>query len=247
MPAWRLDENDRQVNKYDVGAVDGEETHFVGHVLLCDVDVPTNVNSKSASVQAVHMGPPLKQSPEAVDVVGTAELDADDLRRGERRQIKSFIDDRVLERSAQVERLAKLKRKLHPKSEYIIHPAASEPDAHYPLWRFNCAGFVLNAYLEANIQLVDQEHAPAVTLDFLKGAYRWARKRLDDPEFRKEMGIDIGDRWPVIMAGYVANSLNRSADEIRHTPYRPRSGDEFFPARDQDVEEETTSPSQPTH
>ena len=59
----------------------------------------------------------------------------------------------------------------------------------------------------------------------------------------EEMGIDIGDRWPVIMAGYIVNSLNRSADEIRQTPYRPRSGDEFFPTRYQDVEEETTSPS----
>ena len=100
MPAWRLDENDRQVNEYDAGAVDGEETHFVAHVLLCDVGVPPNVNSKSALVPAVHMGPPLKQSPERVDVVATAELDAGDGNRGERRQIKSFVDDRFLERKA---------------------------------------------------------------------------------------------------------------------------------------------------
>jgi len=245
MPAWRLDENDRKVTQYDAGASDGEETHLIGHVLLCDVDVPTNVSSKSASVQAVHMGPPLKQSTEKVDVVGTAELDVGDANRGERRRIKVFVDDRLLERRAQVARLDKLHRRLHPKNEYVIHPAAREPDADYPLWRFNCAGFVLNAYLEAEIELVDQEHAPPVTLDFLKGAYPWARKRLDDPEFRKEMGIDIGDCWPVIMAGYVVNSLKRSADEIRQMPYRPRSGDEFFPTRDQDVEEETTSPSQP--
>ena len=105
----------------------------------------------------------------------------------------------------------------------------------------------MKAYLEANIQLVDQEHAPAVTLDFLKRAFPPQRKRLDKPAFRKEMGIGIGDRWPVIMAGYVVNSLNRSADEIRQTPYRPRSGDEFFPAREQDVEEDATHPSQPTH
>ncbi len=104
---------------------------------------------------------------------------------------------------------------------------------------------MLNAYLEANIELVDREHVPAVTLDFLKNAYPWARKLLDNPEFRKEMGIDIGDCWPVIVAGYVVHSLDRSADEVRQTPYRPRSGDEFFPARDPDVEEETTSPSPP--
>ncbi len=145
MPAWRLDLNDRQVNRYDVGASDGEETHFIRHVLLCDVDGPTNVSSKSKSVHAVHMGPPLKQSPARVHVVGTAELDAGDINKGERRQIKSFIDDRLLERRAQMDRLTKPEQELVSQSEYIIHPAAKEPDAHYPLWRFNCAGFVLNA------------------------------------------------------------------------------------------------------
>ena len=105
MPAWRLDENDRQINRYDVGASDGEEAHFIRHVLLCDVDEPTNVSSTSASVQAVHMVPPIQQSDEQVDVVGTAELDTADVNRGERRQIKSFIDERLLERRAQIERL----------------------------------------------------------------------------------------------------------------------------------------------
>jgi len=232
MPAWRLDKTDRLVTQYDAGASDGSETHFIGHVLLCDVDEPTNVNLESASVPSVHMGPPLKQSQQQIDVIGIAELDAGNVSQGERRQIKSFVDDRLLERCAQKSRLEKLGKKLHPKSEYVIHPAAREPDADYPLWRFNCAGFVLNAYLEANIELVDQSHAPAVTLDFLKNAFPKERKRLDNSEFQKEMGIDMEDRWPVIMAGYVVNSLNRSANEIRQTPFSPRPGDEFFPAQD---------------
>lgn len=59
------------------------------------------------------------------------------------------------------------------------------------------------------------------------------------------MGVDVGDRWPVIMAGYVVNSLNRSPEEIRLTPYKPRSGDEFFPARYEDVEEASTPPPEP--
>ena len=239
MPAWRLDENDRSVTKYDVGASDGEETHFIGHVLLCDVDVPTNVSSKSASVQAVHMGLHLEQSLEHVDVIGTAVLDAGETTGGERRQIKSFVDDRLLERRAQLERLAKLHPRLHPKSEYIIHPAAREPDANHPLWLFNCAGFVLYAYLEANIELVAQQQAPKVALDVMKRAYPKARRRLDDPEFREEMGIGAGIRWPVILAGYVIHSLNRTADEIRQAPYTPRSGDEYFPALQDHADEKT--------
>lgn len=233
MPAWRLDDTDRTITKYDVGASDGDEGHFVGHVLLCDIDAPTKISSNSPQIRAVHMGPPLKQSQGHVDIIGTAELDVGDFSRGERRQIKSFVDDRLLERRAQAERLAKLKQRLHPISEYVIHPAAKEPDPNYPLWRFNCAGFVLTAYLEANIELIDQEHAPSVPLDFLKKAYPMAKKRLDDQDFRKQMGIDEGDRWPVIMAGYVVNSTNRSAADIRQTAYTPESGDEYFPARRQ--------------
>ena len=236
MPAWRLDENERQVTQYDAVASDGGESQFVGHVLLCDVDEPTSINSSSSSVPAVHMGPPLERTQKQIDIIATAELDASGANLGERRQIKTFVDDRLLERKAQEERLKKLDRTLHRQSEYIIHPAAKGPDADYPLWRFNCAGFVLNAYLEAGIELIVQEHAPPVSLDLLKRAFPTARNRLDGPEFRTQMGVDTGDQWPVIFAGYVVNSLNRSADEIRKAPCRPRSGDEYFPARDQDAE-----------
>lgn len=93
MPAWRLDETERQVNKYDVGASDGEELHFVGHVFLCDLDEPTQVDSSTAVIPAFHMGPPLQQSPCEVDAVGSAALDTHGLSARESRQIKSFVDD----------------------------------------------------------------------------------------------------------------------------------------------------------
>ena len=192
------------------------------------------------------MGPPLRQSPIQIDIVGTAELDAGDVSKGDRKKIKMFVDETLLERRATRKRSSKLIDGIHSiESEYTIHPVARAPDADYPLWRFNCAGFVLKAYLEADIELVDQEHAPLVTLDFLKRAFPSSRDRLDDPEFRKYMGIDVGDRWPVIMAGHVVNSLNRSAEEIRQTPYRPVAGDEFFPTKAQVVEEEATPPAPP--
>ena len=42
---------------------------------------------------------------ELIDVLASAELDTGPISPGERRQIKSFIDDRFLERRAQEERL----------------------------------------------------------------------------------------------------------------------------------------------
>lgn len=194
MPAWRLDDQERQVDKYDVGAGDGSEPHFIAHVLLCNVDGPTGLKAPSPEVAAVHMGPPLKRSSASVDVVGTAALDGGNVDRGERRQIKTFIDDRFLERQAQIERLKKLNlRKSSRICEYVIHPAAQEPDANYPLWRFNCAGFVMHAYLEAGIELIAEERVPAITIDELKAAYSAAANRVDDPAFRLAMGIGEGD------------------------------------------------------
>jgi len=138
------------------------------------------------------------------------------------------------------------RKRWHPLREYVIHPAAKEPDADSPFWRFNCSGFVLHAYHDAGIQLVAQEDVPLVTLAFLKAAYpeSAARKRLDDPEFRTKMGIGVGDHWRVIMPGYIVNSLDRSAEQIRQTPYRPSRGDEFFPPQDRTAEGEASS--QPT-
>jgi len=95
----------------------------------------------------------------------------------------------------------------------------------------------LSAYHEANIELIDQENVTSVNLEYLKRAYDHVRNRLDRTKFRRKMGIGRGDSWPVIMAGYVVNSLNRSADEIRMTPYAPRSGDEYFPTQANDADQ----------
>ncbi len=230
MPAWRLDKTQKLVTKYDVGGKDCEPD-LICHVVLCDVESPIDVSALNPRVPAVHMGPPLKESESRLDAVGTGELDAGSPEKGERRRIKTFVDDRFLERQAQKERLAMVGEELDPKSEYIIHPLAREPDGDFPLWRFSCTGFVLYAYAEAGIELIDRGSVPMVTLDFLKNAYPWQRRRLDDPDFREKMGIGTGDAWPVILGGYVIQSLNRTADEIRRSPYAPKAGDEFFPAR----------------
>jgi len=232
MPAWRLADSETQVTKYDVGGTDGAKAQFICHLLLCDVDALTNVSRHTREMPAVHMGPPLKRSEAVIDVIATADLDSDGIGAGERRQIKAFIDDLFLERRAQEERLALLKQRSHPKAEYTIHPAAREPDAAVPFWRFNCAGFVLRAYSEANIELISEADVPIATLDDLKAAYPWASKRLDDQQFREEMGIGSGDGWPVIMPGYVIHSLSRSAKLVRQSPYAPTAGDKFFPSLD---------------
>jgi len=132
MPAWRLDENEREVTKYDVGATDGAEPFFVGHVFLCNVENSTPITSNTKEIEAIHMSPPLENSNQQIEILGTAQLD-DETSRGERRQIKSFVDDRLLERQAQLARLDQMGSRSLPLDEYIIHPSAKGPDSDYPL------------------------------------------------------------------------------------------------------------------
>ena len=98
------------------------------------------------------------------------------------------------------------------------------PSPSHPLWRFNCAGFVLQAYLEADITLLD-EIIPVVNMDRLIEAYPWAAGRLADSDTRHKMGIGEGEEWPVVFVGYVIHSLSRSSDEIRAKPYVAKVAD----------------------
>jgi hypothetical protein len=54
------------------------------------------------------------------------------------------------------------------------------------------------------------------------------------PPFVQTWGSATGDDWPVVLAGYVMNALNRPAGQIHGEesfPYEPSEDDEYFPRR----------------
>lgn len=224
MPAWQVEVESGRIARYDVCALYGERRGFLAHAILCDEEAERTIDAKTANVHAVQMGPPLRRSITLAHVVATASLS--DI---EKRQIKSFVDDRLLERKAHVARLAQRGDKWGAESEYTICPHARAPDGDVPMWRFSCTGFVIQAYAEAGIVLLSDD-VPSVTLETVKEAYSWAQHRLSDPVFRAQMGIGNGESWPVVFVGYVIHSLSRDPAEIRRQPYRPISGNEFYPA-----------------
>ncbi len=229
MPAWMLDKTDRQVTEFDVGALDTVGGGALTHLVLCVPSQPLLINQDSGPIESVEMGPPLGATPTKVAAIGTAALDLHQAEPGERRKIKAFVDDRFEERNAQLERLKALSLIEQIYSEYVIHPPFVEQDEDVPLWRFSCVGFVLRAYMEARINLLDLAKLPHVSLNYLKGNYDRMRKLLDHLEFRTRLGVGEGDSWPVAMVGHVLNSLAREPDEIRRTPFVPIGGDDRFP------------------
>ena len=219
MPAQRLGSEPVSIQKYDVAAQDSATTpYFVRHVGLADE--PRNDVRSNSEISLLHMGPPLMRgdSGNPVHAIGKAGLTA-----GQIRQIAVFVDEHLSEYEAE---------KVRGPGQYVIHPHVREPDAEVPCRRFSCAGFVIEAYRDADLDLVVTEPArlPSADLDTLTNAYSDLAGVLRSPARRSRFGLEGDGPWPVVLAGYVMNALNRTIEEIRDGPYTPASGDEYFPA-----------------
>jgi len=219
MPAWTLTDEPTTIHPFDVlGQSDGT-SHLMVHALLCNETESRTDVTKQSNIRCTHMGPPLGQRSSSCDAVGSAGLNDT-----HRRKIKVFVDDRLMERAAEKKR-GRLNDLI---AEYRIHPSATRPSREFPLWRFSCVGFVLEAYNAAGIRLLGAP-LPFKTLDELKQLYPRHARHLDDSDNRTRLGIGEGDRWPVALVGYVLNSLSRAVKQIHSDEYVPQPGDEYFP------------------
>ena len=171
----------------------------------------------------VHMGPPLRvdtqDAASRIQVRGTASLTTE-----ERLQISVFVDELTSEREAEAARNS---------PRYIVCPHAICPDERIPYWRFSCAGFTIEAYRDAGIDLLDTRDTalPFASIEMLCTAYPDQARNLNHERMRSILGLIGQGPWPVVLAGYVVNALARDADSIRKSPYVAVKGDEFFPPR----------------
>jgi hypothetical protein len=217
MPAQRLGSHSASVFRYDVVARDSRvQAKFICHVALADEGRHDVL--RETAVAVAHMGPPLERKHDGfpIHACGGACLGV-----GEMRQVSVFVDEHISEYEAD---------KVRGESQYTIMPHCREPDECCSVRRFNCAGFVIEAYRYAGIDLVTTDTAflPTVSLDTLSSAYPDLERVLRSARHRSKFGLQGDGPWPVVMAGYVLNALNRSAEDIRREPYQPRQGDELF-------------------
>jgi hypothetical protein len=216
MPAHRLGNQATLVFRFDVVAKDSDaEAKFVCHVGLANEERDVVLNGVIAML---HMGPPLERIEGGVSIHarGTA-----DLKVGEMRQIGVFVDEHLPECEAE---------SVRGRPQYIIMPHYRESDASCSVRRFSCAGFVIEAYRYAGVDLVvtNTDSLPAIPLETLSQAYPRVAKILESRDHRKKLGLEGDGPWPVVLAGYVMNALNRPANDIRHQPYQPQPRDEYF-------------------
>ena len=177
------------------------------------------------TIPLTHMGPPLRHGSAGgpVHAIGTVPLSVDEIQ-----QINVFVDELYSEYKAHNARNHR---------QYVIRPHVwpeRDSDGTVLFLRFNCAGFVIEAYRAVGIDLVrtaDNE-IPWVSLGILVTAYPELAPYLQNASFRDSYDLPGDGPWPVILPGYVLNALERQEDVIRSgIPYHAVPGDEYYPSR----------------
>lgn len=203
------------MTEFDVLGQDNGRPNFIRHLGLASVPG----SEERVRVSVYEMGPPLQASGFiSADVQATATLNDD-----ESRKIRSFIDQHQGEHEA---------RRLGTFGGYCVFPHVREEfedDGTYLYSRFSCAGFVVEAYRFAGIDLIDLETVPSADLDAVAEAYPDYRERLADERWQKRLGIEEGFPVPIVFCGYVIHSLNRTPEQIRAAKYAPVVANATFP------------------
>ncbi len=216
MPAFDLSLGPETLGRHDVVGEYTDSRHgLVKHVALHKAD-DCMVNYDQ-SVDVVHMGPPLKRD----SIMNAHVAGRIPLKESEVKRIEAWI-----EKVADEYQQANATRK----RQYIIHPPWEDyrdPNTQVRRYRrFSCAGFVLDAHNQVDIELlrIDEQSLPEVDAQTLREAY----PQIDDLSTLEPFGISGEGPWRIVLAGYVVHALNRSSEEIRQGPYQARKGDEHF-------------------
>lgn len=225
MPAQRLGTEPVDIRQYDVVGLDaGPATpHFVRHLALA-ADSRTG-HAPPDPLPLTHMGPPLAvgEGGHVVHVHGTIPPGPDHAE-----QVGLFVEETRAEYAAHQRR---------GRDQYCVHPHVSPvvaADGTVVTHRYSCAGFVVEAYRAAGVDLVvtDEARLPGATLDARLAAYPDFHSVLTNPAQRaRRAGLHGDGPWPVVLPGYVLHALNRPTDDIRAGPHLPQPGDECFPRR----------------
>jgi len=226
MPARRLDHRPVVIRKNDLVAMDVENAPgFIGHVALAAQAHP-GLTSRD-TLRVTDMQPPLVRGRdhEFIAAHGTVPLTDD-----ETEVVGVFIDRSESEYIA---------ANRDSRSQYVVRPhhaPVRSLDGTVICHRYSCGGFVLEAYRFAGLDLVvtGEEALPSIALETLLQAYAGEEHErvLSTPRLRERLlGLGGDGPWRILLAGYLLHSLARSETDIRQGAYRPRPGDEYYPAR----------------
>ena len=218
MPTFTLSSLEKQkLGRFDVvGKHSAGSSGFVAHVALHNAD-GCEINYDQI-VDVVHMGPPLENDRRMnAHVAGQVPLTTDEITRIEA-WIEKIVDEYQREKAGR-------------RRQYTIDPPWEDyrdPNTGVRRYRrFSCAGFVLKAHSQVDIELlrIDKQALPKVDKQLVAAAYPDAAR---NPDRLQRFGIQGDGPWRIVLAGYVLHALNRTSEEIRQGPYQAQPGNERF-------------------
>jgi hypothetical protein len=217
MAAVDLSLQSHQVARYDViGEHSADLPRFVKHVALSLAD--EGEIRCDQNIDVMHMGPPLsRRGAVRAHVAGSIPLNNEEIREIETwiAEIEDEYEDSSVDGNI--------------RAQFCIHPPWKDeldPNTGVRRYRrYSCAGFVLDAYHQVRVDLleIDENALPEVDRRLLSLAYPRAPLESLQP-----FGLEGAGPWRIVLAGYVLHSLSRGEQEIRQRPYRPQAGDERF-------------------
>jgi hypothetical protein len=226
LPSYRVATGNISLGLFDVVGQDGGERAFVGHAGLAN----SAGSQIAADVRVLDMGPPLhgQAAPGHIraDVVGSAVLTDDDVQK-----IKTFIDRHENEHRSLL-LLSRTERIAAAPKMYIICPHAMpfyEEDGRYARMRFSCAGFVLEAYRKARVNLLEPKALPPVDMAIIRVCYPTQIRLMEDGKISPDdLGLGGNGPWQVLLCGYLFHALNRDGVAARRGTYVPSADQRYF-------------------
>ncbi len=212
MPTTREFGDTVRLKRFDLIGTYGRPP-FVRHASLAAAAGPF----PRSAVPVDHMGPPIGGGTVACDVRGATPLTDD-----ERTLVELFVARNNDEHES---------HGVGPRHGYCVLPHAEpafDRDDTLIYHRFSCAGFVVEAYRAAGIDLLDTGDLPGVSLAAIADAYPELTPVLDSEPVRRRYGLAGPGPWPVVLSGYLFHALNRPDAEVRGGPYVPAERDRDF-------------------
>lgn len=200
------------VGKY----VDSGPLDFVRHVAILKDDVDL---AGPADVEVYHMGPPV--------VAGEGSASVPFSKRSCRTDLVADLAIDAEEREAIEDWLAEVEKEdrkyVKPFQQYVVIPHVtwvwSPENGRRLRRRFSCAGFVIECFRAAAVDLIDTSaDMPEVDAGLLEVAYpdlvglQNADDRIKERvgfKGRDDLGLPGNGPWRAVLAGYVFHSLNR--------------------------------------
>ena len=200
-------------------AVAGQDTETAGGLVrhLGFVVDGSGSMSSGDTIRVYHMGPPLETGRHMkVHCLGWIPLSQD-----ETEEVRNWIDEREYEYKRQ---------RVNQPNQYIILPhmhISRFPNGAVRHYRFSCSGFIIEAFREIGIDLVetDESKLPAITYQQLTEIYPEVART---PHMFHRFGLTGNGPWPIVLCGYVMHAFDRTEGEIRGSAYLPIAGDELF-------------------